>query len=303
MVDDAVLFKVFQEAGGHGGLLVLHAENAAMIEFLVEEALREGHREAIHHALTRPPITEAEAVHRALFMANYVGAPYYNLHLSIRQGADMFREARRRGQPVYAETCTHYLINTMGDLEGPNGINFICTPPLRTKEDQEALWAGLADGTLSAVSSDHEAFTTEMKKIGKGSFDKVPNGLPGHEFRLPVLFSEGVGKGRISVNRLSEITSTNIAKIFGLYPKKGAIVLGSDADLVILDPKLEKRITPEESLYEMDWYPFEGMRVKGWPVVTISKGKIIWENGQFQGKQGEGEFLRRKLPPELSKRV
>jgi dihydropyrimidinase len=191
----------------------------------------------------------------------------------------------------------------MDDLRGPNGMNFICTPPLRTKEDQEALWAGLADGTLSAVSSDHEAFTTDLKKIGKDSFDKVPNGLPGHEFRLPVLFSEGVGKGRISVNRLSEITSTNISKIVGLYPKKGAIAVGSDADLVILDPKLEKTITPEESLYEMDWYPFEGMRVKGWPVVTISKGKIIWENGKFQGKQGEGEFLKRKLPPELSKRV
>ncbi len=303
MVDDGVLFKVFMEATSHGGLVVLHAENAAMIEFLVDEALREGHREAIYHALTRPPITEAEAVHRALFMANYLRAPYYNLHLSMRQGVDMFREARRRGQPVYAETCTHYLINTMDDLRGPNGINFICTPPLRTKEDQEALWAGLADGTLSAVSSDHEAFTTDMKKIGKDCFDKVPNGLPGHEFRLPVLFSEGVGKGRISVNRLSEITSTNIAKIVGLYPKKGAIALGSDADLVILDPKLEKTITPEESLYEMDWYPFEGMRVKGWPVVTISKGKIIWENGKFQGKQGEGEFLKRKLPPELSKRV
>jgi len=138
-----------------------------------------------------------------------------------------------------------------------------------------------------------------MKKLGEDSFDKVPNGMPGHEFRLPVLFSEGVGKGRISVNRFSEITSTNAAKIFGLYPKKGIIRLGSDADLVIIDPKLEKTITTEESFYDMDWYPCEGMKVKGWPVVTISKGKVLWKKGEFYGKPGDGEFLRRSLSPEL----
>lgn len=301
MVDDGTLLKVFEESKEHGGLVGLHAENVSMIEYLRDEALKQGNTDAIYHALTRPPITEAEAVNRAIFIANYLKAPYYNFHLSIKEGVELFREARNRGQPMYAETCTHYLVNTMENLKGPDGINFICTPPLRTKEHQESLWRGLADGTLSLVSSDHCAFTKEMKKIGEDSFDKVPNGMPGHEFRLPILFSEGVGKGRISVNRLSEITSTNAAKIFGMYPKKGVIRIGSDADLVILDPKLEKIITTEDSLYGMDWYPCDGMNVKGWPVVTISKGKIIWEDGKFQGKAGDGEFIKRSLAPELSK--
>jgi len=301
MVDDGTLLKVFEEAKAHGGLVGLHAENVAMIEYLRDEALKQGNKSAIYHALTRPPITEAEAVNRAIFIANYLKAPYYNFHLSIKEGVDMFREARNRRQPMYAETCTHYLVNTIEDLKRPDGINFICTPPLRTKEHQEALWRGLADGTLSLVSSDHCAFTTEMKKLGEDSFDKVPNGLPGHEFRLPILFSEGVAKGRISVNRLSEITSTNAAKIFGMYPKKGVISIGSDADLVILDPKLEKTITTENSLYDMDWYPCEGLKIKGWPVITISKGNVIWEDGEFQGKKGDGEFLKRRLAPELSK--
>lgn len=300
MVDDGTLLKVFEEAKAHGGLVGLHAENVAMIEYLRDEALRNGNTDAIFHALTRPPITEAEAVNRAIFIANYLRAPYYNFHLSIKEGVDMFREARRRGQAMYAETCTHYLVNTMEDLKRPNGINFICTPPLRTKEDQEALWRGLADGAISLVSSDHCGFTTEMKKLGEESFDKVPNGLPGLEFRLPIMFSEGVEKGRISINRLSEITSTNAAKIFGLYPKKGIIGIGSDADLVILDPKKEKTITTEDSMYDMDWYPCEGMKVKGYPVITISKGKIIWEEGQFYGATGDGDFLRRNLDPRLS---
>lgn len=303
MVDDGTLLKVFEEAKAHGGLVGLHAENVTMIEYLVEEALRKGNRAAVYHALTRPPITEAEAVNRAIFLANYLDTAYYNFHLSIKEGVNLIREARLKGQPMYAETCTHYLVNTIEDLKRPDGINFICTPPIRTKEDQEALWRGLADGTMSLVSSDHCAFTTDMKKLGKDSFDKVPNGMPGHEFRLPILFSEGVAKGRISINRLSEITSINAAKIFGLYPKKGAIGIGSDADLVILDPRQEKTIRTEDSLYGMDWYPCEGMKIKGWPVVTISKGKVVWKNGQFQGKAGDGEFLKRKIPPELSKHV
>ena len=299
MADDGILLKVFEEAKTHGGLVGCHAENVSMIEYLRDEALKKGNRSAIYHALTRPPITEAETVNRAIYLANYLKVPYYNFHLSIKEGVEMFREARNRGQPMYAETCTHYLVNSEANLKGPDGINYICTPPLRTKEHSEALWRGLADGAISLVSSDHCAFTREMKKLGEDSFDKVPNGMPGHEFRLPVLFSEGVGKGRISVNRFSEITSTNAAKIFGLYPKKGIIRLGSDADLVIIDPKLEKTITTEESFYDMDWYPCEGMKVKGWPVVTISKGEVLWENGEYYGKPGDGEFLRRSLSPEL----
>jgi dihydropyrimidinase len=212
----------------------------------------------------------------------------------------MFRNARLYGNPVYAETCTHYLVNSVDDLKRKDGINFICTPPLRNKVHQEALWTGLLDGSLSVVSSDHCAFTTDMKKKGEESFDKVPNGMPGHEFRAPIIFSEGVLKRGMSLNRYSEIISSNASKIFGLYPRKGAIQLGSDADLMIIDPKLERTISIDDSLYGMDWYPFEGMKVKGWPIVTISNGKIIWQKGEFYGEPGDGKFLERKTQEENS---
>jgi len=296
--DDNTVLKVLEACRAYGGLLCLHAENNAMIEYNRAEALRRGHREAIYHARTRPPITEAEAVNMATYLSGYLNAPYMNMHLSIREGVDLLREARRKGAPVYGETCTHYLCRTEEDLTGPRGIYYICTPPLRTREHIESLWDGIEDGTLSVVSSDHVGLTTGMKE-GKEDFTQVPNGLPGHEFRLPILFSEGVAKGRISVNRLSEVFSTNPAKIYGLYPKKGLINIGSDADLVILDPKMEKTITTELSPDANDWSPYEGMEVKGWPTMTISKGKVIWEDGEFQGEQGDGEFLKRRLPRSL----
>jgi dihydropyrimidinase len=302
MADDGMLLKVFEQAKAHGGLVGCHAENVFMIEYLRDEALKNGNTSAIYHAKTRPPVTEAETVNRTIYLANFLEAPYYNFHLSIKQGVEMFREARRMGQPVYAETCTHYLVNSEDNLKGTNGINFICTPPLRTKEHIEALWQGLADGALSLVSSDSCAFTNEMKKLGEDSFDKVPNGMPGHEFRMPIIFSEGVLKGRMSINRYSEIVSTNAAKIFGIFPQKGILRVGSDADIVIMDPKIERIITVEDSLYEMDWYPCEGMKIKGWPVVTISKGKLLWKENEFYGKAGEGKFIKRKLSPNLSKK-
>ena len=302
MADDGVLLQIFNETIKYGGLVGCHAENVSMIEHLVAEALKNGNRSSIYHAKTRPPITEAETVNRMMYMANFLHAPYFNFHLTIKEGVDMFREARNKGQPMYAETCTQYLVKSENDLMRPDGINFICTPPLRTKKDSESLWRGLAEGSISVVSSDQCAFSRDMKKLGKDSFDLVPNGLPGLEFRLPILFSEGFMKNRISLSKFSEVTSTNAAKIFGLYPKKGILGVGSDADVVIIDPKLERTISSEDSLYDMDWYPYEGMTVKGWPSTTISKGKVIWHDGVFMGKAGEGEFLKRKLSPELFKK-
>lgn len=302
MVDDGTMMTIFEVTKDKKGLVGFHAENVAIIEYLVDKALREGNTSAIHHALTRPNVSEAEAISRILFLAKSLDAPVYDFHMSIKEGVNLFRQARSKGQPAYCETCTHYLILTKEKLNEPNGINYICSPPLREKEDIEALWKGIADGTVSVVASDQAAFTAEHKKLGEESFDKVPNGLPGIEFRLPLLFSEGFQKGRISINKFVEITSTNAAKIFGLYPKKGVLYVGSDADVVILDPKLEKNITTEESTYGMDWYPYEGMRVKGYPVATISKGKIIYEEGEFMGKAGDGEFLKRSLNPDLFKR-
>jgi dihydropyrimidinase len=297
-VDDNTVLKVLEACRENGGLLCLHAENNAMIEYNRAEALMKGHNEAIYHARTRPPITEAEAVNMAVYLSGSLKAPYMNMHLSIREGVNLLREARGKGVPVYGETCTHYLCRTEKDLEGSRGIYYICTPPLRTREHIESLWAGLGDGTLSVVSSDHVGLTTGMKE-GKKDFTQVPNGLPGHEFRLPVLFSEGVAKGRITVNRLSEVFSTNPAKIYGLYPRKGLINIGCDADLVILDPKIERTISTELSPDTNDWSPYEGMEVKGWPTIIISRGKIIWEEGEFHGEQGDGEFLKRRLPRSL----
>ena len=302
MVDDGTIMTIFEETKDKKGLAGFHSENVAIIEYLVDKALREGNTGAIYHALTRPNVSEAEAISRILFLAKSLDAPIYDFHMSIKEGVNLFRQARSKGQPVYCETCTHYLILTKEKMKGPDGINYICSPPLREREDVEALWKGIADGTVSLVASDQAAFTAEHKKLGKESFDKVPNGLPGIEFRLPLVFSEGVQKGRINVNKFVEVTSTNAAKIFGLYPKKGILYVGSDADLVILDPKLKKTITTEESTYGMDWYPYEGMKVKGYPVTTISKGKLIYEEGEFKGEAGDGEFLKRSLTPDLFKR-
>ena len=299
MADDGMLMRVFQESAKHGGLVGCHAENVFMIEYLRDKALKAGQKAAINHALTRPPFTEAETVNRTLYMADMFKAPYYNFHLSIKEGVSMFRKARQQGLPVYAETCTHYLVNSVDDLKREDGINFICTPPLRDGEHQQALWNGLFDGSLSLVSSDHCAFTEDMKKKGGESFDQVPNGMPGHEFRVPIMFSEAVHKRDMSLNRFTEIVSSNAAKIFGLYPKKGVIQVGSDADILIIDPRVERTISVEDSLYGMDWYPCEGMKVKGWPSVTVSKGKILWEDGEFFGKAGDGVFLKRHLSKDL----
>jgi len=297
-VDDNTIFKVFQECKTQKGLPCLHAENNSIIEYNRAEAIKKGNRDAIFHALTRPPITEAEAVNMAIYLSSSLSVPYMNMHISTREGVDLLRNARKKGKFAYGETCTHYLCRTKEDLLGSRGIYYICIPPLRTREHIEAMWEGINDGTLSIVSSDHCGFTTEMK-MGHNDFTQVPNGLPGHEFRLPLLFSEGLLKRHISINRLSTIFSTNSAKIYGLYPKKGVINVGSDADIVILDPKLERTITTDMLMGDIDWSPFEGMKVKGWPIYTISKGKVIWENGEFLGKQGDGKFLKRKLQLDL----
>jgi len=302
MIDDGNLIPLIEEIKRNNGLAGCHTENVAMIEYLVNMALRKGNRSPIYHALTRPPLNEAEALNRALYITKFLDAAFYDYHLSVKEGVELIRQARKEGRPVYCETTTHYLTLTEDMLKRPDGLNFICSPPLRTREHIEALWQGLADGTISAVASDQAAFTLEHKKMGKDSFEKVPNGLPGMEFRVPILFSEGVQKGRISINRMAAVSSTNVAKIFGLYPKKGAIEIGSDADLVIMDPKAEKKITIDNCPYKIDWSPFEGMKLKGSPMMTISKGKVVVENGKFVGKVGAGEFVKGKISEEILKR-
>ncbi len=218
--------------------------------------------------------------------------------MSIRRGVEIIRQERAAGRPIYAETCTHYLILTKEVLHRDDGINFICSPPMRDEDDIEALWEGLSEGVVSTTASDHCAFSAAQKKLGQDSFDKVPNGVLGLGYRLPIMFSEGVLKGRLSINRLVAVTSTNAARIFGMYPKKGIIAPGSDADMVLLDPEGEKTISAKESFFAIDWCPYEGMRVKGVPILTMLRGKIICEEGRFIGERGGGRFLMREIEPD-----
>lgn len=304
--DENTVYHAFQKCKKYKGLLTLHAENQSMVDYNRSLAVKEGNHDAIYHALTRPPLTEAAAVNLAVYLASYLRTPYMNMHLSIKEGVEIIREARKNGAFIYGETCPQYLCKTQDALKGPNGIYYICTPPLRTQKHIEALWNGLRDGTLSTVGSDHVSHLTTEKQ-GHPNFTEVPNGCPGHEFRLALLFSEGVRKGRISMNRLSEIYSTNAAKIYGLYPRKGIINVGSDADLVIFDPKMEKTATQKElddlGIADSDWCAYEGTSFTGWPIVTILRGRIQWENGEFKGKRGDGNFLKRHLSTELFQKI
>ena len=297
--EDGVVLAILEEAKKHGALVGAHTENGDIIDYLVAKAIRNDQTSAIYHALTRPPYTEEECMRRALFLAKVTDAPFYDFHMSIGSGVGVMREVRAAGRPVYAETLTHYLTLTKEVLNRPDGINFICSPPMRDEEDIEALWQGLAEGTISTTASDHCSFNTELKKLGEDSFDKVPNGVCGAEFRLPILFSEGVNKGRLSINRFVAVTSTNAARIFGMYPQKGIIAQGSDADLVLVDPEREKTLSVKDSLIGLDWSTFDGVQVKGVPTLTMLRGKVIAENGKFIGQKGDGKFLKRQIDEDV----
>ena len=300
MADDAVLLKLCEGAAEHGLLPGVHAENAAMAEYNVDKFLAEGKTSAIYHALHKPPVTEAEAINRAIFVAMYVGAGMHIYHMSTKEGVELVREAREKGKPVYAETCTHYLTLTDQVYERADGINWICSPPIRKQADIEKMWEGLRNGWVSTVGSDEAAFDSKQKKMGD-TFATVPNGCPGVELRLPVVFSEGVSKGRISVEKFVEITSTNGAKMFGLYPQKGIIAEGSDADVVIIDPKVERVLTYKDLHMAVDWCPLEGWKVQGYPVITICRGEVVVEEGRFLGKTGYGRFVKGRLDPAILK--
>lgn len=302
MADDAIVLTAMEQCKKYNGLFGAHTENAPITEYNVEKALREGHHEAIWHALTKPPLVEAECINRALFLAKAAGVGFYDFHMSCLEGVEMIAEARAAGRPVYSETITHYLCLTKEKLKGPDGINYICSPALRDQEHIDALWKGINDGSVQTLGSDEAAFDTKQKMIKGGSFEVVPNGMPGLEFRMPVVFSEGVSRGRITVNKYVAVTSTNAAKLMGLYPRKGVIAVGSDADIVLIDPDLEKTVTLADSKINIDWNPYAGMTVKGWPVMTIARGKVIVENGEFRGQAGAGEFLKRKLHPDINVR-
>lgn len=296
MLDDGSILKALQTTSRNGGMVCMHAENGSAIDVIVQQALAEGKKAPKYHALTRPTTAEAEATARAIALAEMAGAPIYIVHLSCNDALEKVREARDRGLPVYAETCPQYLYLSIEnfDVPGFEGAKYVFTPPLREKWHQEKLWNGLKRDHLQVVSTDHCPFCfKEQKELGKDDFTKIPNGGPGVEHRMSLIYSGGVAGGRFSANRFVELVSTTPAKLFGLYPRKGTIAVGSDADIVIFDPKRKHTISAKTHHMRVDYSMFEGIEVTGMPDVVLSRGRVIVDKDKFLGRAGQGEFLRR----------
>ncbi|HEX8183186.1 MAG TPA: dihydropyrimidinase [Blastocatellia bacterium] len=296
LVDDATIFRAMKNAGEAGGLICMHAENGIVINEIIKHALAEGKTAPKYHALTRPTKAEAEGVHRAIAIAEMAGAPVYIVHLSCSDALEEVREARDAGLPAYAETCPQYLFLDYSyyEQEGFEGAKYVMTPPLREKWNQEKLWQGLAGNDLQVISTDHCPFCfKEQKELGRDDFTKIPNGGPGVEHRMSLIYNGGVAGGKISLNRFVELTSTSAAKLFGLFPRKGTVAVGSDADIVIFDPEEEQTISAATHNMNVDYSAYEGMKVKGVTKTVLSRGQIIIEDGKYTGKPGEGQFLKR----------
>ena len=296
MVDDATIFKALSRTAKNGALVCMHAENGSVIDVIVARALAEGKTAPVYHALTRPPRAEAEAVHRAIAMAEIAGVPVYIVHLSSEDALAEVREARDRGVPAFAETCPQYLLLSVDELSRPNfeGAKYVFTPPLRPKEHQPRLWEGLKNDHLQVVSTDHCPFCFKDQKIlGKDDFTKIPNGGPGIENRLQLIHHHGVNAGKISLNRFVELTSTTPARIFGMYPKKGEIAPGSDADLVIWDSNAAYTISAATHHMKVDYSMFEGFEVRGNVRTVLSRGETVVDGGKFLGSAGRGRYLKR----------
>ena len=296
MVDDATIFQALSRTARNGALICMHAENGGVIDVIVRRALAEGKTAPIYHALTRPVTAEAEAVNRAIAMAEIAGVPIYIVHLSSEDALNKVREARDRGLPAFAETCPQYLLLSVEELARPNfeGAKYVFTPPLREKHHPPKLWDGLKNDHLQVVSTDHCPFCFEdQKALGKDDFTKIPNGGPGVENRLQLLFHHGVNQGKLSLNRFVELVSTTPARLFGLYPRKGTLAAGSDADIVVWDPQASHVISAKTHHMRVDYSMFEGFTVKGNAKLVMSRGEVIVEDGQFHGRAGRGQFLKR----------
>jgi dihydropyrimidinase len=303
MVDDATIFKAMRRTADNGGLVLMHCENGPVIDLLEREALAEGRTGPVENAATRPPVTEAEATGRAIALAELAGVPVYVVHLAAAQALEAVAAARERGLPVYAETCPHYLLLTEDVLQQPDfgGAKYVMCPPLRTPWHQERLWAGLRKNDLQIVSTDHTPFRFEgQKELGRGNFAKIPNGVPGIEWRTTLLYHFGVREGRIGLNRFVELIATTPAKLFGCYPRKGDIAPGCDADLVVFDPEKKVLLTAKSQATRSDYNPYEGWEVRGAVETVLLRGTVIVRDGAFAGRRGAGRFLRRSVSSALA---
>ncbi|MCA1582788.1 MAG: dihydropyrimidinase [Acidobacteria bacterium] len=296
MLDDASIFRALLRTRENGGTICMHAENGGVIDVLVQRALAEGHRAPKYHALTRPSRAEGEATHRAIALAEMADVPIYIVHLSAAEALEKVTEARDRGIPAYAETCPQYLFLSYANYEEPGfeGAKYVMSPPLRAAGNEERLWRGLAGNDLQAISTDHCPFCMQgQKELGKDDFSKIPNGAPGIETRMSLVWDGGVRAGRISINRFVELTATSPAKIFGLFPRKGTIAPGSDADIVVFDPEKKVTLTSKTLHMKVDYNPYEGREVTGAAETVLSRGRVVIDRGRFVGKPGAGSFLKR----------
>lgn len=300
-VDDAIILKIFAIAREHGAFVTIHAENHEAIKWMTKRLVETGHTAMKYHSWSKPPVVEREATHRVIALAEIMDQPIQIFHVTCDESAEEIHRAQQRGLKIFGETCIQYLVLTADDMDRPGfeGAKFICSPSPRTKADQDALWNYLRTGVLGVVSSDHAPYRFNDPK-GKqmngldAPFSKIPNGLPGVETRMPLLFSEGVMKGRIDLNTFVALTATNPAKLFGIHPQKGTIAVGADADIGIWDANRKVTITNEMLHHQVDYTPYEGMEVTGWPVMTLSRGEVVWDDGKVTAKPGHGRFLARK---------
>jgi len=294
-VNDATLYSVMRRLREVGGIPVVHTENADIVDSCTARLLAQGRRSPADYPESRPVVAEAECIRRVMFLAKSAGVPVYIVHIAAAEAVEAVRRARAEGQPVFGETCPHYLLLTEALYRRPDGYTFIMSPPLRTEADNAALWEGLAGGWLSTVSSDDNSIDVEDKRAGLESFTRASPGCVDVETRLPLLFSAGVRAGRISLQRMVEVAATNPARIFGLYPRKGVIAPGSDADLVLIDPERRQTLSVDSLHMQVHYSPYEGWEQVGLPVVTISRGTVLVEDGAFVGPAGHGRFLERRI--------
>ena len=298
-LDDYQMLDVMSVARRHGALVMVHAENYDMIKWLAARLLEGGYEQPKYHAVSHSRVGEAEATSRAIGLSRLIDVPLLIVHVSTEEAMDAIRKAQDAGLKVYGETCPQYLFLTADDLDrdGMEGAKFCCSPPPRDAADQEALWRGLGNGTFAVFSSDHAPYRfDETGKLHAGpmpTFKQIANGVPGIELRLPLLFSEGVGAGRIDIHQFVALTATNVAKIYGLHPRKGTIAVGSDADIAIWDADKEVTITHETLHDNVGYTPYEGRRIKGWPVTVLSRGRLVVDSGELKVQPGSGQFLTR----------
>ena len=301
-LNDKEILDVLSIAGKEKAVVMIHAENHECISWLTDKLESEGKTHTKYHSHARPDIIEAEATNRAISLSRLTNTPILFVHISSKEAIDAIRNAQNKGYKILAETCPQYLFLTKDDLDQEDfeGAKFVCSPPPRTKDDQNEVWKAIQNGTFDVFSSDHCPFYFKGKqgkdlKGTNASFSQIPNGCPGLETRLPLLFSEGVLKNKISINKFVEITSSKPAKIYGLYPRKGSILIGADADLVIWDTGIQKIIKNKDLNHSVDYTPYEGMEVNAWPNTILSRGTIIVEDGILKIQKGDGKFLKSEV--------